>query len=69
MADQRQIDEAMRANYKRRVLAMRQGYGMKWTRRQSIAFIDRLLNASKVEGIDDMDLRVLVRIYNREISS
>ena len=59
----------MRGNYKRRVLEMRQQYGMKWTRRQSMAFIDRLMAASSVEGIDDMDLRVLVRIYNREVQS
>ena len=59
--------EVLRSSYSRRVLAMRKEYGMQWTRRQSIEFIDRLLLASRTEGIDDVDLRVLVRIYNREI--
>jgi hypothetical protein len=58
----------MESNYKRRTLAMRKEYGMKWTRRQTLEFIRRLMAASEVEGIDDVDLRVLVRIYNREIS-
>jgi hypothetical protein len=53
--------------YKRRALAMRSEYKMYWTRRQSLAFVDRLVKASAVEGIDDRDLRVLVRMYNREI--
>ena len=60
-------DNARRDNYARRALAMRQHYGMKWSRRESMAFVDRLVAASANEGIDDMDLRVLVRLYNREI--
>lgn len=57
----------MRGNYKRRVLRMRDQYNMKWSRRQSMEFVDRLMAASRTEGIDDVDLRVLVRLYNREI--
>lgn len=57
----------MRGNYKRRVLRMRDQYNMKWSRRQSMEFVDRLMAASRTEGIDDVDLRVLVRMYNREI--
>jgi hypothetical protein len=69
MGDTRSLAAALAANYNRRVLAMRKEYGMAWTRRQTLTFIDRLLAASRVEGIDDVDLRVLVRIYNREIQS
>lgn len=61
-------DEAMTRVYKRRALSMRSEYNMKWSRRQSIEFVRRLVAASSVEGIDDVDLRVLVRMYNREIT-
>ena len=57
----------MEANYSRRIIAMRKSMGMKWTRRESLELIRRLMLASTFEGIDDIDLRVLVRIYNREV--
>ena len=60
-------EDRKRANFNRRVLAVRKGYNMKWSRRQSDAFVERLMLASSVEGIDDMDLRVLIRMYNREL--
>ena len=60
-------ENTKRAMFKRRVLVMRQKYNMKWTRRETLTFVDRLIACSKTEGIDDVDLRTLVRMYNREI--
>ena len=55
------------AAYARRALDMRKEYNMKWSRRDTFIFIQRLMDASCVEGVDDKDLRVLVRLYNREL--
>jgi hypothetical protein len=60
-------EEQLFRMYKRRAWAMRSAYNMYWTNRQTLAFVKRLVKASAVEGIDDRDLRVLVRMYNREI--
>lgn len=56
-----------REAFQRRVLAMRQQYGMKWTRRQTVTLINRLMHVGHREGIDNVDLRSLVRLYNREL--
>lgn len=54
--------------YKRRVIEMRNGYcSHKWTRRNTLELCDRLILMSSGEGIDDVDLRVLVRMFNREL--
>ena len=61
-------DERLRLTLGRRVLAMRQEYGMMWRRRETMQFIDRLTAIYQLgEGVDDVDLRVLVRLYHREI--
>ena len=61
-------DERLRLTLGRRVLAMRQEYGMMWRRRETMQFIDRLAAIYQLgEGVDDVDLRVLVRLYHREI--
>ena len=54
------------ASYRRRSLAMRQEYGMQWSRREADTFINRVMYASCEEGVDDRDLRSMVRMYNRE---
>ena len=47
---------------------MRQEYKMKWTRRESARFIIRLVHITAAgTGLDDVDLRSLVRNYNREL--
>ena len=61
-------EERLRLTLGRRVVAIRQDYGMMWRRRESMQFIDRLIYIySAGEGGDDVDLRVLVRLYNREL--
>ena len=55
------------ASYARRSLALRKKYGMKWSRRDSVEFLRRVMNASCVEGVDDKDLTVLVRMFHREL--
>lgn len=55
-------------NYKRRIRRMIvAANNMKWTDEEVARLAQRLVWASAHEGIDDVDLRVLVRIYNREL--
>lgn len=39
---------------------------MQWSRREADTFINRVMYASCEEGVDDRDLRSMVRMYNRE---
>lgn len=61
------IIERRRANYARRILELRKALDMKWSRRDTFQFLDRIMYASCEDGVNDVDLRVLVRMYNREI--
>jgi len=57
----------LRENLSRRVLQIRGTLGMAWSRRESYELLDRLTYAHLEEGINDLDLRVCVRLYNREL--
>ena len=63
----RDIIERRRANYARRILELRKALGIKWSRRESFEFLDRITHASCEDGVNDVDLRVLVRMFNREL--
>ncbi len=54
-------------SYRRRVRALRADIGIKpWPRDAMAVFIERLIHVAG-EGIGEYDLRVLVRMYNREL--
>lgn len=61
--------ERKREVYKRRTFDMLTSLKIKfkWSKSEIETFIDRLMYASSAEGIDDMDFRVLIRLYNREL--
>lgn len=58
--------QGLRRNLERRTKATMRKYNMRWSVFDTDLFIDRLV-AAHFEGIDDLDLWVLVRFYNREI--
>lgn len=58
--------ERLRLTLKRRAKTFADEYGMKWSNREWYVFSRRLYHAHHSEGIDDIDLRTLVRLYNRE---
>lgn len=61
------LSERYRASMARRVLDMRDQLEYEpWTRRETNDLIERLSFIAG-EGINDVDLRVLVRLYNREL--
>jgi len=58
--------ERLRLTLKRRARTFVDAYEMKWTEREWHVFVARLVATHHEEGIDDFDLRTLVRMYNRE---
>ena len=55
-----------RSILRRRIITMRKTIGLDpWTKAQTTALMDRLNFPG--DGITDPDLRVMVRLYNREI--
>ena len=53
----------------RRIRWFRDFYGMSWDRRQTMELVERCTNIiQEGEGIDDVDLRAMVRLFNREIA-
>jgi hypothetical protein len=67
MTEQDKLDR-IRLIYKRRAREFYDSFGMKWDRRAWHEFLTRVSNAhASGEGVDDMDLKVLVRLYNREL--
>lgn len=61
--------ERKREVYKRRIFDMLTSLKIKfkWSKAEIETFIDRLMWASSAEGIDNMDLKAMVRMYNREL--
>ena len=60
-------EERKRIIMQRRIRDIRNTYDMKWSLRQTLELTERCVNALGQEGLDDRDLTVLVRIFNREI--
>ena len=58
--------ERKRAAYTRRSRLIGADMGIVLHRRAMLEFVDRLMYSSACEGIDDYDLRTLVRMFNRE---
>jgi len=51
-----------------RIRSMSRHYNMKWSRRDMLELVARCVRImDSGEGIDDVDLRVLVRLFNREV--
>jgi hypothetical protein len=60
-------DDRIRLILQRRVTDLRQEYGMVWHRRETVELVSRLMYIlASSEGIDDVDLRAMVRLYHRE---
>ena len=65
MTDVRKARAAILTN---RVRTMKLSYNMKWSRRDQLELVARLLRVmDSGEGVDDVDLRCLVRLFNREV--
>lgn len=63
-----QLEERKRQNLRRRIMAMRDAINpeLVLSQRDLPKLVDRLMKATRQEGINDVDLRVMVRMFLRE---
>lgn len=60
--------ERRRMQYKLRIRAMIKDMALTaWTRAEMTRLLNRIVYISGEEGVTDPDLRVIVRLYNREL--